>query len=296
MNFVLKYLSTNGKERIAKVISTQETDYPLPDNLVCHEDLTYTGQGGTQLAADVYRPKDRSGDPLPIAVFVHGGGLFVGSRKANRIYAQLLAQRGYVVFVPEYRLIDATDGLGAIADVSDGLAYVKGYAAEFGGDLSHLLLIGESAGGFLSVYATSLLGSPYLQEMLGIEAPDVFVRGLACFGGMFYTAGFDAIGLVYRREMYGERLKDEKFMQLMNPEDPRVEGNLPPLFNVTSGADFLKSYTLRYNKALTLAGHDHKLVYYKDGKELTHAFPSLHPELPQSKEVLDRMDAWFRQL
>lgn len=296
MNPVLKYMGTKGKDRMAKVISTQVSEHPLPDDLVCHEDLTYEGPDGASLAADVYRPKDTATDPLPIAVFVHGGGLFVGSRKANRTYVELLAQRQYVVFVPEYRLIESTDGIGAISDVCAGLAYLKAHAAEYGGDLSRILVIGESAGGFLALYATALSASPLLQEALGVEAPELSVRAFASFGGMLYTINIDPIGLVYRRDMYGERLKDPGFKELMNPEDPRIESNLPPVLQVTSGEDFLKSYTLRYNEALTMAGHDHRLIFYRKGKELTHAFPSLRPELPQSTVVLNELDIWFRGL
>ena len=296
MNLVLKFLGTKGKGLMEKVISTEATEHPLPDDLILIEDLDYVGSDGAQLAADVYRPKSTSADPLPIAVFVHGGGLFVGSRKANRTYSELLAERGYVVFVPEYRLIDEADGIGSIADVCAGLSFLKAVAADLGGDLSRILVIGESAGGLLALYATALLGSPLLQKALGIAAPDLHARALACFGGMLYTANIDPLGLVYRRDMYGERLSDKKFMELMNPENPRVESYLPPVLQVTSGADFLKSYTLRYNKALAMAGHDHRLIYYKDGKDLKHAFPSLRPDLPQSKEVLDALDAWFKGL
>ena len=296
LNPVLKYLGTKGKARMASVISTEAYTHPLPDDLMLIEDLYYEGSDGAVLAADVYRPKDTSSDPLPIAVFVHGGGLFVGNRKSNRAYVELLAQRGYVVFVPDYRLIDEADGIGAIADVCAGLSHLKDHAADLGGDLSRVLIIGESAGGFLSLYATALANSPLLQETLGVMAPRLRVRGLACFGGMLYTAGIDPIGLVYRRGMYGERLRDSDFMELANPEDPRIESNLPPVLQVTSGSDFLKSYTLRYNKALAMAGHEHRLIYYKKGKELVHAFPSLHPELPQSKEVLNILDTWFKGL
>ena len=296
MNLVLKFLGTKGKGLMEKVISTEATEHPLPDDLILIEDLDYVGSDGAQLAADVYRPKSTSADPLPIAVFVHGGGLFVGSRKANRTYSELLAERGYVVFVPEYRLIDEADGIGSIADVCAGLSFLKAVAADLGGDLSRILIIGESAGGLLALYATALLGSPLLQKALGIAAPDLHARALACFGGMLYTANIDPLGLVYRRDMYGERLSDKKFMELMNPENPRVESYLPPVLQVTSGADFLKSYTLRYNKALAMAGHDHRLIYYKDGKDLKHAVPSLRPDLPQSKEVLDALDAWFKGL
>ena len=296
MNPVLKYLGTKGKDRMAKMISTETAAHPLPDDLIRFDDLVFKGSGETAIAADVYRPKDTSADPLPIAFFVHGGGLFVGDRKSYCAYAELLAERGYVVFVPDYRLIDQADAIGSIADVCMGLSFMKSLAADLGGDLSRVLVIGESAGGFLALYAVALLGSPQLQKAFGIKAPKLSVRAFASFGGMLYTSGLDPLGLVYRRDMYGERLKDEGFMALMNPENPRVESCLPPTFQVTSGADFLKSYTLRFNKALTLVGHDHRLVYYEKGKELKHAFPSLRPELPQSKEVLEELDAWFRGL
>ncbi|MDO4798672.1 MAG: alpha/beta hydrolase [Coriobacteriales bacterium] len=296
MNPVLKWLGTHSKDRIAKLISTEGVARPVPHDLVCLEDLAYTSADSAPLEADAYRPADMSADPLPIAVFVHGGGFFVGDRKANRAYAELLAKRGYVVLVPDYRLIHETDGLGAIADVCATLAYVTSHAAEFGGDLTRVLMIGESAGAHLALYATALAHSAKLREALGIEAPELAVRGLACFSGMFYTTGNDPIGLVYRRDLYGDRLRDETFRQLVNPEDPRIESQLPPMLLATSGADFLKSYTLRYNRSLAMAGHAHRLIYYPRGKELTHAFPSLKPGLPQSQEVLDELDAWFRAL
>lgn len=296
MNFVLNWLSTMGKAKMEEVISTQTNGHALPDDLAFYGDLAYEGPNGTSLEADVYRPKDRSLDPLPIAVFVHGGGFIVGSRKANRDYVEQLAERGYVVFVPEYRLLDKTDGIGAIADVCAGLAYLEAHASELGGDPSRMLTIGESAGGLLALYATALPHSTPLQEKLGIKATGPSARALALFGGMLYTAGHNLIGLVYRRDLYGARLGDEDFAELMDPEDPRVEANLPPVLQVTSGADFLKRHTLRYNEALITAGHDHRLIYYKRGDDLTHAFPSLHPELPLSREVLNELDAWFRGL
>ncbi len=296
MNPVLKWLGTKGKSRVVELVSTKAVEHSTSSDLTYLFDLTYKGADGASLAADVYRPADASADPLPIAVFVHGGGLFVGNRKANREYAELLAKRGYVVFVPDYRLIDEVDGSHSIGDVCACLAYVEAHAEELGGDLSRVFVIGESAGAYLALYATALTDSAWLREALGVDAPELSVRGLACFAGMLYTTGNDPIGLVYRRDLYGEHLHDETFMALMDPENPRIERHLPPVLQVTSGADFLKSYTLRYNRALTMAGHVHRLIYYKKGKELTHGFPSLKPNLPQSREVLDELDTWFCKL
>ena len=66
---------------------------------------------------------------------------------------------------------------------------------------------------------------------------------------------------------------------------------------VTSNdADFLKSYTTDYCVAFHKAGHLCKLLYYKDNKELTHAFPSLKTDLPESREVMEKMVAWIGQI
>ena len=296
MSPAVQWLGTKSKDIMDRVMTAKASGRLLPAGLVCIDDVSYEGPDGTPLVADVYRPKDSSADPLPIVVFVHGGGLFVGTRKTNREYAELMAERGYVVFVLEYRVLEETDAVGEIADVCAGLSYLASHASEFGGDLTRVLINAESAGSFPALYATAVLGSVYLQEVFGIHAPELCVRGLACFGGMLYTTSDDPFGFVYHRAAYGELLRDKDFMELMNPEDPRVESSLPSVLQVTSGADFLKAHTLRYDEALERAGHDHRLIYYEEGAELTHAFPSLRPELPQSKEVLDGLDAWFRGL
>ncbi len=295
MDPVTRWLGNRGKDVLDEMMTKKASKRPLSDDLVCFDGVSYEGPDGTPLLADVYRPKDASANPLPIVVFVHGGGLLMGSRKTNREYAELLAERGYVVFVPEYRFLEETDGIGAIADVCAGLSYLESHAAEFGGDLTRVLVNAESAGAFPALYATALLGSPSLQEKLGIKAPGLSPCGLALFAGLLYTTSDDPVGLIYHRAVYGDRLRDKDFMELMNPENPRVESSLPSVLQVTSGADFLKPHTLRYDEALERAGHDHRLVYFEEGKELTHAFPSLHPELPQSREVLDELDAWFRE-
>ena len=110
---------------------------------------------------------------------------------------------------------------------------------------------------------------------------------------MFYTTRKDPIGLVYPRYLFGEKRKDSSFLRYMNPECAEVMEHLPPVFLAGSDADFLKGYTKRYAAALRRAGHPCKLLYYEDNKELTHAFPALKPELPESRNVLDQLVEWI---
>ena len=107
--------------------------------------------------------------------------------------------------------------------------------------------------------------------------------------------GKDLIGFLYPREIFPEIRKNRWFKKYMNPESKVIMSRLPPMILISSKGDFLKKYTREYAKALEDAGHDSKLVYYGEHKELKHAFPTLHPELPESRDALERVLRWFDQ-
>ena len=291
MNIILKWLSNSALARMA-VTAEQRESAPTPEGLEIIPNVSYTGQDGAVLAADIYRPAGHH-EPLPVVVMVHGGGLFVGNRTLNSAFCQKLAGQGYLLFSIDYRLIHETDGCGEIADVSAGFSFVQNNMAAYGGDPKRVCVMAESAGAFLAVYAAALTSSAELADMLRCTPSDLPIRALVCFSGMFYTAKHDPIGAVYRSALYGPRRKDKDFMRRMNPEHADVISNLPPMLLTSSRADFLRWYTLRYAKALRRNGHPCQLEYYKGDRRLTHAFPSLQPELPQSVEVVERIQHWL---
>ena len=295
MNFILKRLSTSAKAHEAEFAKQMDTLSSAPAGLKSFPDLPYFGQDGAPLAADAYRPGEHSG-LLPVAVMVHGGGLFAGDRKINRAFCEILAMKGFLVFSIEYRTIDKADACGEISDVCAGFSFATEKLTEYGGDPNRVSVIAESAGAFLSVYATASTNAPALAGRIGCEAAELRIRALICFSGMFYTTRADLIGAVYRSDLYGARRKDKEFMRRMNPEYTEVMSTLPPVLLTSSRADFLRRYTLRYAKALKEAGHPCRLLYYKEGKELIHAFPSLNPLLPESGEVMEKVLAWLKSL
>ncbi len=245
------------------------------------------------MGVDIFRPKDRGPAPLPVVVMIHGGGLVVGTRKLSRTFSENLASKGFLVFNPEYRLLSEADVFSEIGDVSAAFSFVSEHLEEYGGDPNRVAVVSESAGCFLAVYAVASLGSPVLREALGLRESSLHVSSLACFSGMFYTVRKDMLGLAYDETLYGERRKDQSFMRLMDPECPEVMDHLPPMFLVSSDKDFLKRYTECYEEALRKAGHPCKYLFYKGNKELDHAFPSLKPDLPQSREVLEELIGWM---
>ena len=296
MNLILKWLHANAPKHIPPSLRG-EAARDMPADVEEHTDIPYCGGGGTPLAADVYRPvQDTAAGPLPTAVMVHGGGLFAGSRKINRVFCEMLAQRGFLVFSLEYRQIDEADACGAIADVCAGFDFVRGAMEAYGGDPARVCVIGESAGAFLSLYATALARSETLSEALNCPLPKLRPAALVLISGMLYTTRRDLLGMIYRKDLYGAHRRERAFMARMDPEHPEVVAALPPVLATSSRGDFLRKYTLRYAGALESAGHPCELLYYPQGKKLGHAFPSLHPFLPESGEVMTRMTSWLQAL
>ena len=294
MNSLLQFAIREMDARCLSWEARADAAHQIPDSVEEYLDVPFQGAGACPLAVDIFRTKNRGPRPLPVVIMVHGGGLVVGSRKISRTFCENLAERGFLVFAPEYRRVPDADALEEIGDIYAAFSFISGVLGEYGGDPSRVAVVSESAGSFLSIYAVGATVSSVLRRVLGLPAaPSLCIRALACFSGMFYTARKDGIGLVYSGNIFGEKKNDSSFMRYMDPEDPEVVDSLPPVFLVGSDADFLNGYTKRYAAALRLAEHPCKLVYYTDNKTLTHAFPALKPELPESREVLDKLVEWI---
>ena len=50
----------------------------MPEGVEYTENIVYTKDGNPSHQLDIYRPKDREGEVLPVIINVHGGGLIIG--------------------------------------------------------------------------------------------------------------------------------------------------------------------------------------------------------------------------
>lgn len=116
------------------------------------------------LTLNVWAPENREA-PLPVMVWIHGGGLNNGSGTAALYDGTNLAKRGVVVVTINYRLgrlgffdhpaLAAQRERGepaanyGLMDVILALRWVRDNAAAFGGDPDKVTIFGESAGGAL---------------------------------------------------------------------------------------------------------------------------------------------------
>jgi para-nitrobenzyl esterase len=120
----------------------------------------YQTMGEDCLTLNVVAPETASSEPLPVMVFVHGGGYILGS-SATPIYdGATLAHRGCVYVSVNYRLgplgcLDLSslstpefpiDSNLFLRDLVLALQWVRDNVGVFGGDPDNVTIFGESAG------------------------------------------------------------------------------------------------------------------------------------------------------
>jgi acetyl esterase len=108
------------------------------------QDLAYGPDARHRL--DVYQPGGSSISPAPIVIVFHGGGFIRGDKSERDNAGLLFARSGLVAIVPNYRLGPAHRWPAGAEDVVQAVNWVRWHAAEYGGDIGRIWLLGESAG------------------------------------------------------------------------------------------------------------------------------------------------------
>jgi para-nitrobenzyl esterase len=151
------------------------------------------------LYLNVWTPSLDSPEPLPVMVWIHGGGFVVGSGSEPRYDGANLAAKGIVVVTLNHRLNalgflahpeltgespDGASGNYGMLDLVAALRWVSRNIRAFGGDPNQVTIAGESAG---SMAVSALMASPM--------ARGLFARAIGESGALFPSPGRSAISL-----------------------------------------------------------------------------------------------------
>jgi acetyl esterase len=109
-------------------------------------DRLYKKIGDRELHIDIFLPQAAQRNHQAI-MLVHGGGWRSGNKSHFYPMANLLAQRGYTVFLPEYRLSAEARYPDGLVDLNDAIVWVKQQADQHGFNKDKLALGGGSSGG-----------------------------------------------------------------------------------------------------------------------------------------------------
>lgn len=145
------------------------------------KDIAY-GEHPVAHRLDLYRPK-YAPRPMPVLLYIHGGGFVLCSKETHRSIAQINAERaGYLVVSINYRLAPQHPFPAAIEDSCAAWCWVARNIARYGGDPARIMIAGESAGGNLALgvaLATSYQRpEPYAREAWELGAQPIGVMPL----------------------------------------------------------------------------------------------------------------------
>ena len=126
---------------------------------------------------DLYAPRQPRG-PLPLCVFVHGGGWDSGDRREYGFAGRALAALGFLVACADYRVFPQAVFPAFVEDLAAAANWLAGHAKEYGGDPERLFLVGHSAGAYNAVIFAlqpARFGAPALagriEAVVGLSGP-----------------------------------------------------------------------------------------------------------------------------
>jgi acetyl esterase/lipase len=129
---------------------------------------TTTAPDGAEIAMRLFAPAGAAGGPL--VLYIHGGGMILGSVDLYEPLLRLLAaSSGVALLAVDYRLAPEYPHPVPVEDCYTGLRWAAQHAADLGYDPSRLAVVGDSAGGGLAA-GTALIardrGGPSLTRQI----------------------------------------------------------------------------------------------------------------------------------
>ncbi len=162
-------------------------------------DRLWAGDAGTRRVApdvaygtarrqrlDIYDNAQAGGYPKPVLVFFYGGGWHGGDKDHYGFAARAYAAKGFLVILPDYRLVPDVHFPVFLQDSAAAIAWAWRNAARFGGDPNRIVTAGHSAGAYNAVM-------PALdRKWLAAEGlPDNVIKAAAGLAGPYDFYPFD---------------------------------------------------------------------------------------------------------
>jgi acetyl esterase/lipase len=151
---------------LASAVHAQQAPPKLPEGTKVHGNLEYVQGGHERQKLDLYLLEHADG-PLPVIVWVHGGGWFAGSKDGGGPALPLVG-KGYAVAAINYRLSQHAPFPAQIEDCKAAIRWLRANAKMYNLAPEHIGVWGASAGG----HFVALLGtSGDVKDLEGKEGP-----------------------------------------------------------------------------------------------------------------------------
>jgi acetyl esterase/lipase len=134
-----------------------------------HVNLHY-GWDNYRQVLDLYIPDEACG-PLPVVIFVPGGGWVFGDKEHVEPYVESLLERGFAIAATQHRFANQPEPgshfPAQIHDIKGTIRFLRGNAAKYNLDPERFAIFGESSGGHIASLAGTSAGIAFLEGEVG---------------------------------------------------------------------------------------------------------------------------------
>jgi len=262
-----------------------------PPQVAVERDITIPGPAG-DIPAKLIVPRDHDA-PLPVVVYLHGGGFVVMSPQSHaKLTKQIALGVDAIVISADYRLSPETPHPGPLDDCVAAFRWARQHAAELGGDPKRIAVGGDSAGGNLAAAMTLRLlaegDAPPEAVLLICAWLDLAMETPSCFAlGPDDPVIDDAVMDFFRRSYAPDAAIWRE--PLVSPLRADLS-MFPPTCVVVGQLDPLCDDGVRFAEKLRAAGRD---VALQSHAWMPHDFP-LWPGI-DAADAIEAMCAFLRE-
>jgi len=293
------------KNVIIKNTGTYQMEYDLScfGKVQVLKDIPYSNKYAAD-KMDLYIPENAV-KPMPLIVYIHGGGLIKGDKSRHMRAILQGLQYGYAVAGIGYRLGNECEYPEMLKDCTTAVRFLKANAGKYGFDPQRMVVWGETHGAFLACMIGVYGGTGKYDDLSdGYDHYDSRVSGIIDYWS--FTNFQDLLQVFKERSVNdpeplaafeklfrasGQELED-KVASLGNPLND-IDGDEPPFYVLHSELDITipREHSIRWYTALKEAGDDvtleivpnteHSLPNYQRAEQIEGTFNFLH-------RILDR--------
>ena len=287
-----------ARQRMETALANRDfADLPEDVRATEHYIFTVHAEG---IRARVYVPFTPQQTPLPVLVYLHGGGWVAGSIETHDPFCRLLALRAGVSIVSvAYRLAPESPHPAAIEDALAAVRWAVEQCPKWNGDPQRIALGGDSAGGHLAAVVANRLAvdkaGPRLRALALLYPVTDHPSGAhPSFAENATGYGLEASGMLW---FWNQYLGNDA-----SPDDPEVSplraalpAGLPPTLVATAQYDVLRDEGIAYARKLEAAGVAVTHVHTADMHHDFPVSPGTVARFPQSMQALDQIAAFLRE-
>ena len=255
-----------------------------PRALQSVEDVPLPSPNGTRRLR-LYRRED---GPLPVALFLHGGGWTVNDVDTHDELCRRLAQRsGWLLASLDYRRAPEHKHPSSLEDAYVAYRWLLDNAESIGCDGLSPALVGESSGGTIAASLTVLLrdlGAPMpVYQVLAYPVADRFDRWPSyAERGTGYVLDRALMQWYFRHFLPEGARAEDPYLYPLAAEDL---SSLPPTLVLTAEFDPLRDEGIAYAKRLAGAG---VVVEHVHASDQMHGFLLLGRVVANASSLIDR--------